>query len=224
MAEAKDAKGGIGSELSLFSRRLASRSGRISLEALGFLGASHKRKRVSPPPGAPPGALAVPVHAVETRIRSICYDAESVDERSIESLEELSELAEAEGRVTWVDVQGFANRDALERIRQVFGIHPLALADVVHVPQWPKAEIHDDRLLIVPQMAQLSEAGEIEIEQVSLVLGAGWVVTFQERPGDVFEPVRERVRSATARIRHMGAARSRRDEWLNSSGRSTRAS
>ena len=102
-------------------------------------------------------------------------------------------------------MQGFANRDALERIGQVFGIHPLALADVVHIPQRPKAEMHDDRLLIVTQMAQLTEAGEIEVEQVSLVLGPGWVVTFQERPGDVFEPVRERVRSTTARIRHMGA-------------------
>ena len=205
MAEAKHAKGGIGRGLSLLSRQVASRSGRISLEAVGFLGASHRRRRVAPPAGAPPGALAVPVHAVETRIRSICYDAETLGERSIESLEELSELAEAEGRVTWIDVQGFANRDALERIGQVFGIHPLALADVVHVPQRPKAEMHDDRLLIVTQMAQLTEAGEIEVEQVSLVLGPGWVVTFQERPGDVFEPVRERVRSATARIRHMGA-------------------
>lgn len=205
MAEAKHAKGGIGRGLSLLSRQVASRSGRISLEAVGFLGASHRRKRVAPPPGAPPGALAVPVHAVETRIRSICYDAETLDERSIESLDELSELGEAEGRVTWIDVQGFANRDALERIRQVFGIHPLALADVVHVPQRPKAEMHDDRLLIVTQMALLTEAGEIEVEQVSLVLGPGWVVTFQERPGDVFEPVRERVRSATGRIRQMGA-------------------
>jgi magnesium transporter len=181
MAEAKDAKGGSGRGLSSLSHRLASRSGRISLEALRFLGASHRRTRVAPPPGAPAGTLAVPVHAVETRIRSICYDAESVDERSIESLEELSELAEAEGRVTWIDMQGFANRDALERIGQVFGIHPLALADVVHVPQRPKAEMHDGRLLIVTQMALLTEAGEIE------------------------EPVRERVRSAAARIRRMGA-------------------
>jgi magnesium transporter len=205
MAEAKDAKGGSGRGLSSLSHRLASRSGRISLEALRFLGASHRRTRVAPPPGAPAGTLAVPVHAVETRIRSICYDAESVDERSIESLEELSELAEAEGRVTWIDMQGFANRDALERIGQVFGIHPLALADVVHVPQRPKAEMHDGRLLIVTQMALLTEAGEIEVEQVSLVLGPGWVVTFQERQGDVFQPVRERVRSAAARIRRMGA-------------------
>jgi magnesium transporter len=205
MAEARDAKRGKGRDRSSLSRRLASRSGRISLEAVRFLGASHRRKRVAPPRGAPPGALAVPVHAVETRIRSICYDAETLDERSIEFLDELSALAEAEGRVTWIDVQGFANRDALERIGQVFGIHPLALADVVHVPQRPKAEMHDDRLLIVTQMAQLTEPGQIEVEQVSLVLGPGWVVTFQERPGDVFEPVRERLRGATGRIRHMGA-------------------
>jgi len=160
---------------------------------------------VAPPPGAPPGALAVPVHAVETRIRSFCYDAETVDERGVESLDELPGLCGSEGRVAWIDVQGFANQEALERIRQVFDIHPLALADAVHVPQRPKAEMHGDRLLIVAQMARLTEAGEIEIDQVSLVLGPRWVITFQERPGDVFDPVRERIRNGTGRIRQVGA-------------------
>lgn len=207
MAVASDAKGGVEKESFLGSRKLGAskRKGRIPIEALRFLGASHRRKRVAPPPGAPPGALAVPVHALETRIRSTCYDAETVDERDIAALDELSGLESPEGRIAWIDVQGFANREALERIRQVFGIHPLALADVVHVPQRPKAEMHGDRLLIVSQMARLTEAGEIEIDQVSLVLGPRWVVTFQEGPRDVFDPVRERIRNGTGKIRTTGA-------------------
>jgi magnesium transporter len=205
MAGASDAQGGIGRELFRWSRKLTVRRPKIPLEPLRFLGALHRRKRVAPPPGAPPGALAVPVHALETRIRSFCYGAETVEEREIESLEALPELGSREEGITWIDVQGFANREALERIRQVFDIHPLALADAVHVPQRPKAEMYGDRLLIVAQMARLTEAGEIEIDQLSLVLGPHWVVTFQERPGDVFDPVRERIRIGSGRIRQMGA-------------------
>lgn len=190
---------------SSWRRRLARRSGRIPLAALRFLGAPHRRKRVAPPPGAPAGALAVPAHAVETRIRLISYDSENFEERSIESAEELSELADGERGVAWVDVQGFANRDALEQIGRIFGIHPLALADVVHVPQRPKAETHEEQLLIVSQMARLNEVGEIRVEQVGLLLGPGWVLTFQESPGDVFDPIRVRIRHAAARIRRMGA-------------------
>ncbi len=91
------------------------------------------------------------------------------------------------------------------RWRGSLGIHPLAMADVVHVPQRPKAELYDERLLIVLQMARVSEAGHVEIEQVSLVLGPNWVATFQESPGDVFDPVRARIRSGVTRIRTMGA-------------------
>jgi magnesium transporter len=93
----------------------------------------------------------------------------------------------------------------LEEIREVLGIHPLAMADVVHVPQRPKAELHDDRLLVITQMARVAESGAVDVEQVSLILGPGFVVSFQERPGDVFDAVRTRIRSAASRIRHSGA-------------------
>ena len=106
-------------------------------------------------------------------------------------------------RVYWIDVESFGDGKALARIGEILGIHPLAMADVVNVPQRPKSDLYADRLLLVMQMARLVEDA-IDIEQVSLVYGPGWVVTFQERPGDVFEPVRQRLR-AGARVRHLGA-------------------
>jgi magnesium transporter len=79
------------------------------------------------------------------------------------------------------------------------------MADVVNVPQRPKMEEYDDdRHLIVTQMAHLREHRGMEVEQLSLILGPGWVLTFQERPGDVFEPIRERVRGGVGPIRRMG--------------------
>jgi magnesium transporter len=79
------------------------------------------------------------------------------------------------------------------------------MADVVNVPQRPKADVYGDRLLFVAQMAHFVGAGELEIEQLSLVLGPGFVATFQERPGDLFDPVRTRIRTGAGRIRRHGA-------------------
>ena len=100
---------------------------------------------------------------------------------------------------------GFGDWGQLEALRETLGIHPLAMADVVHVPQRPKAELHDRHLLVITQMAQVREPGSIQVEQVGLILGPGWVASFQEQPGDVFDPVRKRIREASPRVRGMGA-------------------
>ena len=203
MSDARQRKPGGGREAADGKR--AGRSARLSLEALRSLGAPHRKRRVAPPPGAAPGTLIVPEHARETEVRWIVYDGDSAREGVLASLDELAGLATHAGSVAWVDVRGLGDRAALERIGEVFGIHPMALADVAHVPQRPKAEMHDDRLLVVTQMAHLDETGRIKIEQVSLVLGPRWVISFQEDPGDVFDPVRERIRTPAAKIRGLGA-------------------
>jgi magnesium transporter len=183
--------------------RLASRSARLPLEALRFLGTAQRRRHVRPPAGAPPGELAVPDHAYATQIRVLAWDETDLEEREA-AAEEISPPDPTRGRVTWIDVEGFADRAALERLGQAFGIHPLALADVVHVPQRPKAELYGERLLVVTQMARLAEGGEVAVEQVGLVIGPGWLVTFQEGPGDVFDPLRARIRTGGTRIRSQG--------------------
>jgi magnesium transporter len=150
-----------------------------------------------------PGTLGALAGGPEPCIRVIAYSKEAVEERVIERVEEIETLARDTSRIVWIDVESFGDGRAITRIGEILGLHPLAMADVVNSPQRPKADLFGDRVLLVTQMAMLDPRGLIEMEQVSIVLGPGWVVTFQERPGDVFEPVRTRIRTG-ARVRKMG--------------------
>jgi len=147
--------------------------------------------------------MRIPADASPTRIHAIRYDPDRLDEREIEDIETLMSYREASG-VVWISVAGFGNEPTLRRIGEIFGVHRLAMADVVNVPQRPKVEDYDDRHLIVTRMAHLREPRSMELEQLSLILGPGWVLTFQERPGEVFDPVRARIRAGVGPIRRMG--------------------
>lgn len=114
----------------------------------------------------------------------------------IERVEEIETLTRDSSRIVWIDVENFGDGRAITRIGEILGLHPLAMADVVNSPQRPKADLYGDRVFLVTQVAMLDPHGAIEMDQVSIALGPGWVVTFQERPGDVFEPVRARIRGA----------------------------
>jgi len=152
--------------------------------------------------GAAPGALALGSGA--TRVSAIAYGGESLVERTDVRLDELAGLAQP-GRVLWVEVEGLGDEPALRRIGELFHIHPLALADVVNVGQRPKAEVYPDFELFICRAACSRPSGEFELEQVSLVLGRGLVVSFHEGARDVFEPVRERLRRGGGVVRTMGA-------------------
>ena len=148
--------------------------------------------------------LVVPEGAPKPVVRVMRYDAGQVEEKPVEDVEQLAALVVG-GGVTWIDVQGFGDPAFLERIREILGIHPLAMADVVNVPQRPKAEPYGDRYLVVTRMATMLPERRIHLEQLSLVIGPGWVATFQEDPGDCFDPLRERIRFGLGVIRRMGA-------------------
>ena len=105
--------------------------------------------------------------------------------------------------VTWINVDGLADIALIEAVGKLFNIHQLALEDVINVHQRPKVEEFDEHLFIVTRM--LSEPSAKETEQVSMFLGKGFVVAFQERPGDVFEPVRQRLRRGSGQIRKLEA-------------------
>ena len=87
-----------------------------------------------------------------------------------------------------------------------FNLHPLALEDIVNTGQRPKMEDFLDYILLFLKMLYYDEkAGESKAEQISLILGPTWVISFQENEGDVFDTIRERIRSDKGRIRKMGA-------------------
>ena len=105
--------------------------------------------------------------------------------------------------VVWLNVDGLGDAEAIRRFGEIFGIHPLALEDVINVHQRPKVEPYEKYLFIVMQMLLTGE--KLDTEQLSLFLGSNFVLTFQEQPGgDCFAPIRERIRKNHGRIRAAG--------------------
>ena len=155
-----------------------------------------------PPPGSRPGTLSIDKAAEPTRVHLVRYDADDVEAREIPSPEQIDDLT-FEGTL-WLDVRGLGGEQWLRALARRFSIHPLALEDIVHVPQRPKWQRFDDHELVVARMLRTIE-GEIDSEQVTFVLGEGWILSFQERDGDVFDPVRARLRDAANPIRASGA-------------------
>ncbi len=160
------------------------------------------RFRRPAPPGATPGTVLPHPGAAPTTIRVMAYGPGGVLEREIADPAELAALP-AGHAVIWVDVAGLADAARLQEIGRIYGIHSLALEDIVNSHQRPKVEEYDTHDFVVARMAPLPD--EEETDQLGLVLGEGFVVTFQERPGDCFDPVRDRIRHGRGRIRELGA-------------------
>ena len=113
----------------------------------------------------------------------------------------------AEGvAVRWIDVNGLSDRALLERLASAFEIHPLALADIVNVPQRAKVDAYANNHLVILRTARVLESGDThEYEQVSLVIGSHWLLTMQESAGDCFDPIRTRLRHKLGNVRTMGS-------------------
>jgi magnesium transporter len=160
-------------------------------------------KKASRKPGLAPGTL---VHVGEkkiekVRIRTIDYDETSLEERELESIDDWSPYVE-KPTVTWINIDGLHDVDVIEKIGKNFGLHALVLEDILHTDQRPKLEDFDDYVFIIAKMLSYDEEeNQLKAEQFSLILGPNYVITFQERVGDVFEPVRERLRKGKGRIR-----------------------
>jgi magnesium transporter len=103
--------------------------------------------------------------------------------------------------VTWININGLHHVDKIEMIGNQYGIHPLVLEDIVNTTQRPKIDEYEDYLFVVLKMLYYDEEENIVNEQVSLILGKNYVLTFQESEGDVFDTVRERIKHGKGRIR-----------------------
>ncbi|HWR44663.1 magnesium/cobalt transporter CorA [Sporomusa sp.] len=159
--------------------------------------------------GLPPGTL---VHIGDTRaektyISVVHYDGDTFTETNGASYNGLAQLSTKSG-VTWINVRGL-NSKAVESIGQQFNIHPLVLEDILNTDQRPKLEDYGDYLcVIVKSLNVTDEAPDYEAEQVSLILGSNYVISFLERlPGDrdVLAGVYERIKSGKGKIRKLGA-------------------
>jgi len=144
------------------------------------------------------------VKSEKTIITVIDYCEDSFEEKEVLKPEDL-EPFKASPTVTWIDICGIHDVSLLEHVGKIFGIHPLALEDILATDQRPKLEDFDEYLLIISRMLTPSPKGErAKSEQVSLILGKSFVISIQERKGDVFQPIRERIKTGNGRIRRMG--------------------
>jgi magnesium transporter len=153
-------------------------------------------------PGASPGSLSVHPDWPRPKIRVLAYGPGDHVERGIDDPAELPALLER-WPVTWIDVVGLGDAEVLEKLGSLFGLHRLALEDVVHTDQRAKVEEFESLLFVVGRMASWPDPATTE--QVSLFCGSNFVLTFQEREGDCFERIRERVRSGKRKIRSSGS-------------------
>ena len=162
--------------------------------------------RVTKAPGSAPGTL---VHTGQRkvdkiRIRLIDYDESKIDERTLAGVDESFPFADRPP-VTWVNIDGLHDPAVAEAVAERFGVHRLALEDVLSPSQRPKVENYDNHYLVILKMLTFEKETEsVVAEQLSLIVGDKYLFSFQERYGDVFEPVRERLRQAKGRIRSRG--------------------
>jgi magnesium transporter len=150
----------------------------------------------------PPGTLIAEPDALPSRIRVMAFGPDSCTEAEIKDTGEIPQYLE-QWPVTWVNVDGLADADLIQRLGELFGLHRLALEDVLQTHQRPKFEQYSDRLFIVVRMTECP-AG-LDIEQFSLFLGPRFILTFQEDQGDVLDTIRQRIRSRGGRVCGHGA-------------------
>jgi len=164
-------------------------------------------KKRSKKAGLPPGTL---VHIGEKKaetpkITIMDYDEAHFQEKETKTIEECL-LFKDKPTVTWINIDGLHQVEILERLGECYGLHPLVLEDILNTDQRPKMEDYGEYLFIVLRMLNYNDkSSEIEVEQISLILGTNFVLSFQEKEGDTFNPIRERIRNSKGRIRRMGA-------------------
>lgn len=187
-----------------------------------------RRKYRRAPPGSPPGTLAFDPGAGTSEIELISFGpdatAEPVARQQIDNVSDLPPLPTGH-TVRWINVTGLGDEKTIRDIGATFGIHPLALSDIVNVSQRPKVDEYESHLFILTRMPLtpapegagathpsagemtpgasspwVNHLGQLATEQVTICVGNDYLITFQEQPGDVFEPVRLRLQGGTGRM------------------------
>jgi magnesium transporter len=158
-----------------------------------------------PAPGARPGTLQVRPELPPATITRIEYSPAGVTAQPVPLAELETAFAPRPDHVVWVDVTGLGDAEVLQRIGTALALHPLTVEDIAHVHQRPKLEEVDGYLFATLRAIRVDESGNVGNEQLSILLNDGLLVTFQERPGDGFEPIRRRLRDGKGPLLQHGA-------------------
>lgn len=164
-------------------------------------------KKRSTKTGLPPGAL---IHigekkAEKIKISFLDYDEIQIEEKEVKTIEECFPIKD-KPTITWINIDGLHQVDIIEKIGKNFDFHPLLLEDILNTEQRPKIEDFETYIYVVLKMLNYDEkTNELNSEQVSIIFGQNFVISFQEKEMDVFNPMREIIRTGKGRIRKMGA-------------------
>ncbi len=154
--------------------------------------------------GMHPGAL---VHVGEKKVEKITYSVIEYNEKEIK--ERIPNFAEEcfptgnESVIHWINVYGIHDSTVIEKFGSYYKLHPLVQADIMNSELRPKVEITDNYIFMIVKMPYITETGELLIEQLSIIIGANYVLTFQEKKGDIFDSIRNRLRNAIGNLRKL---------------------
>ncbi len=162
----------------------------------------YARKTADLVPGTP--VYTGDTHDGRVSIKMIDYDSENVNEKNMQNVDECPRFEET-GSVTWINVNGLSNPKIISSVGDHIGLHPLTAEDIMNTGQRPKYEPYPKYIFFVMRMLDFSDDEKtVTAEQVSVVTGANYVLSFQEAEGDVFGQVRNRIRLGRGRIRRLG--------------------
>ncbi|MDT0649003.1 magnesium/cobalt transporter CorA [Autumnicola edwardsiae] len=153
-----------------------------------------------------PGTMTYVGHkeTKETLLEVIDYNRENYQRFTSKSLEDAFKFEE-EKNITWINIDGLNNTSEIEKLGKYYDLHPLILEDIVNTGQRPKIDEYPEYIFIVAKMLYYNADGTINNEHLSMVVGKDYVLTFQEAGGDVFDGLRERIKSGKGRVRNSGA-------------------
>ena len=175
------------------------------LNPIKYVPISVSRKR--PKTGLAPGSLIYTgkVYTEEIKIQVIDYTDDHITELDITDVAELAQFNNSDS-VTWINIQGLHDVEVISAIGKLMGLHPLTMEDILDTNQRPKVEEFEDHLYISMKMINhVEDLNKIDIEQVSIIAHKNFVICFQEKPGDVFDDIRTRLRNGKGRARKRGA-------------------
>ena len=156
-----------------------------------------------PKQGAAPGTLVAPEGAMQPGIHVFAFDADALEEKDLSSPQDIKPYLK-KWPLIWINVNGLGDTNVIAELGEMFNIHPLAQEDVLTIPQRAKLEEFEENFFLIMRMVK-EEQDAPSLEQLSIFWGEGYVLTFQERPGDVFAGVRERLRKGAKRLRASAA-------------------
>lgn len=155
--------------------------------------------------GAAPGTIDPPSHARQPVLRATIFSADEHSEVELAGAEELREL-QSETTVMWLQVEGVGDAHVLEGVGDAFDLHDLAMEDAAHLHQRPKVDGYDDHgyiVLICPELR--GERDELSLEQLSIFVGERFVITIHDGPQSSLNPVADRLRRKSSRLRGGGS-------------------